>query len=310
MNLTYGADYSANELSPAQLHSYTRYDLRFLIRYIGYPDNTKCISHYPGAYRAHVRAGRLVLLVHELDTNDPAGGHSNGVKMAEVALRDAESIGYPDTLPIFFSADGWLDNIPGTTAMAYLDGAASVLGRKRTGAYGFRDFIQGAKNGGHAEWLWLAGAAPTAAEVAQGWPHIYQANNTQLHIGGMRVDLDWAYPGVLEALESGKPAPHFTGGGGHVPPPWPLPPENYFGLMSGPDASHGGGRAADRPYIREIQQALIRKGFVPGVTDPGSGWASGTYQVPTREAVLRFQRSIGYHQTGNIWPDDWNRLLG
>ena len=108
MNLTYGADYSAKELSPAQLHSYTRYDLRFLIRYIGYPDNTKCISHYPGAYRAHVQAGRLVLLVHEYEPSDPAGGRSNGERMAELALRDAESIGYPDTLPIFFSADGWL----------------------------------------------------------------------------------------------------------------------------------------------------------------------------------------------------------
>src|SRR5580658_6218198 len=108
MNLTYGADYSANELSPAQLNSYTHYDIRFLIRYIGYPGNRKCISHYPGAYRAHVQAGRLVLLVHEYETNDPAGGHSNGVRMAALALSDAESIGYPDGLPIFFSADGWL----------------------------------------------------------------------------------------------------------------------------------------------------------------------------------------------------------
>jgi hypothetical protein len=307
-HVTFGADYSAHELSPAQLHSYTHYDIRFLIRYIGYPGNTKCISHYPGAYHAHVRAGRLVLLVHENDTNDPAGGHSNGVRMAEVALHDAESIGYPGNLPIFFSADGWLGNTLVATAMAYLDGAASVLGRKRTGAYGFRDFIQAAKLGGHAEWLWLAGAAPTPAEVAQGWPHIYQANNTQLEIGGMAVDLDWAYPGVLEALTSGQPAPHFTGGAGHVPP-WPLPPENYFGLITGPSASHGGGRAADHPYIREIQQALVRKGFVPGVTDPDSGWASGTYEQLTREAVLRFQRSVGYHQTGNVWPDDWNRLL-
>jgi hypothetical protein len=308
MNVTYGADYSANELSPAQLHSYTNYDIRFLIRYIGYPGNKKCISHYPGAYHAHVQAGRLVLLVHEYETNDPAGGHSNGVRMAELALNDAESIGYPDSLPIFFSADGWLGNIPVATAMAYLDGAASVLGRKRTGAYGFRDFIKGAKLGGHAEWLWLAGAHPTPGDVAQGWPHIYQYNNAKLEIAGVAADLDWAYPGVLEALRSGGPAPHFTGGGGHVPP-WPLPPENYFGLITGPNESHGGGRAADHPYIREIQQALIRRGFVPGVTDPDSGWANGSYEELTREAVLRFQRSIGYHQTGNIWPDDWNRLL-
>ena len=95
MNVTYGADYSAKELSPAQLHEYSRYDIQFLIRYIGYPGNPKCITHYPDAYHAHVQAGRLVLLVHENETNDPAGGRSHGVRMAELALRDAES----DRLP-------------------------------------------------------------------------------------------------------------------------------------------------------------------------------------------------------------------
>jgi hypothetical protein len=311
MNVTYGTDYSAHELSPAQLNGYKPYDIRFLIRYIGFPDNPKCISHYPGAYHAHVQAGRTVLLVMELETNDPAGGYGNGVRMAELALKDAESMGYPDHLPIFFCADGWLGNIPVATAMAYLEGAASVVGKRRTGAYGFRDFIQGARLGGHARWLWLAGAAPTDAEVAQGWPHIYQYNNSKLDIGGLAADLNWAYPGVLEALHGGDPAPHGGGGGGtgHAPP-WPLPPENYFGLIAGPNASHGGFLAADHPYIREIQQALIRKGFVPGITDPNSIWANGIYAQLTREAVLRFQRSVGYHQTGNIWPDDWNRLLG
>ena len=39
---------------------------------------------------------------------------------------------------------GWLADkgIPVATAMSYLDGAASVVGRKRTGAYGFRDFVE------------------------------------------------------------------------------------------------------------------------------------------------------------------------
>jgi hypothetical protein len=309
MKVTYGADYSSDELSPAQLNGFHQYDIRFLIRYIGYPGNPKCISHYPGAYEAHVRAGRTVLLVMELGNSDPAGGHPNGERMAEQALKDAESIGYPDHLPIFFCSDAWLGNTPVATAMAYLDGAASVMGKKRTGAYGFRDFIGGARLGGHADWLWLAGSAPTDAEVAQGWPHFYQYNNSQITIAGTAADLDWAYPGVLEALGSGGPGPHVTGGTGHVPP-WPLPPQNYFGLITGPSQSHGGFLAADHPYIREIQQALIRKGYVPGVTDPNSIWADGTYGVLTRDAVLRFQRAVGFHQTGNIWPDDWNRLLG
>jgi peptidoglycan hydrolase-like protein with peptidoglycan-binding domain len=88
-----------------------------------------------------------------------------------------------------------------------------------------------------------------------------------------------------------------------------LTPGNYFGLITGPNESHGGYYPNERPFVREIQQALIRKGFVPGITDPGSGWADGKYEQPTREAVLRFQAAIGYVRTGNIWPDDWARLL-
>ncbi len=101
MNVTYGADYSASELSPSELDGFTDYDIRFLIRYIGWPDNPKCISHYPGAYHAHVNAGRMVLLVAEQGTGDPAGGFGGGAAMAQRALNDARSVGYPASLPIF-----------------------------------------------------------------------------------------------------------------------------------------------------------------------------------------------------------------
>jgi hypothetical protein len=312
MKMTYGADYSARELSPAELDRFTQYDIRFLIRYIGWPDNPKCISHYPGAYHALVNSGRMVLLVAELDGADPAGGYNGGVSMARRAQADARSIGYPDSLPIFFCADGWLADkgIPVATAMSYLDGAASVVGRKRTGAYGFRDFVEAARAGGRAEWLWLwlCGSSPTEDEVAQGWPHFYQSNEGTIYPGGMASDLDWAYPGVLEALRAGSPPPgHFPVPPGHAPA-WPLPPGNYFGLITGPPAAHGGFYPADHGWVRQIQQALIRKGFVPGVTDPNSAWADGSYGQHTRQAVLRFQASA-LSPTGDIGPTDWARLL-
>jgi hypothetical protein len=204
MAVTYGADYSASELSPAELDSFSEYKLQFLIRYIGYPDNPKCISHYPGAYARHVRAGRLVLLAAEDGADDPASGFAGGAAMARRVLVDASAIGYPGRLPIFFCAGGRLasNNISVETAMAYLDGAASVVGRAQTGAYGFRDFVQAAQAGGHARWLWLCGAAPIDTEVAQGWPHIYQWNYGTIRPGGVPADLDWAYPGVFDALRA------------------------------------------------------------------------------------------------------------
>jgi hypothetical protein len=317
MAIVYGTDYSAGELSPSELDQFTQYDIRFLIRYIGWPGNSKCISHYPGAYQAHVNAGRMVLLVAEQGTSDPAGGFAGGAAMAQRALADANSIGYPDSLPIFFCADGWLstNNISVATAMAYLDGAASVMGRARTGAYGFRDFIQAAQAGGHARWLWLCGSAPTDAEVAQGWPHFYQWNNGTINPGGVQADLDWAYPGVMDALAAPAgqaPAPgngQAPSPGVGQPPPWPLPPGQYFGLITGPTESHGGFVPADRAFVQQIQQALIRKGYVPGVTDPASPWAGGTYTEPTREAVLRFQQAAGRPQTGDVSLADWALLL-
>jgi hypothetical protein len=306
--VTYGVDYSDHELTPSELDICPNYDIRFLMRYIGYPGNSKCISHYPGAYEKHVQAGRLVLLMVELGNNDPGGGYAAGVAMAKRALQDANSLGYPNHLPIFFCADGWLTTSP-TTAMQYLDGAASVVGKARTGAYGFRDFIKAAKAGGHATWLWLCGAPPASSEVAQGWPHIYQYNGGTVHLGGMQCDLDWAYPGVLDAIEHGhSPASAAPPHPGQVPP-WPLPPGNYFGLISGPNASHGGFLAADQAWVRDIQQALIRKGYVPGISDVHSPWATGKYTEPTRDAVLRFQKAKGRPQTGTVAEGDWAPLL-
>jgi len=167
--------------------------------------------------------------------------------------------------------------------MSYLDGAASVVGRQRTGAYGFRDFITNAKADGHATWLWLCGSAPTGAEVARGWPHLYQWNSGQIHPGGLEADLDWAYPGVLDALATAAPPLVPTPAPSQVPP-WPLPPRHYFGLITGPAASHGGYYPADRPWVQQIQQALIRKGFVPASpTRIPAGPTASTKGPPARQ---------------------------
>jgi len=197
MNVFYGADYSAREFSPQELNGFSQYNIKFLMRYIGYPGNPKCISHYPGAFAAHEAAGRTVLLAIENQVYDPRGGFLAGVAMANLALKDARSIGYPEDRPIFFCSDAWLSSngISVATAMAYLDGAASVLGYDRVGAYGFRDFVVPARQGNHARYIWLCGAAPTDAEVAARICDIYQSNQGFINIGSpsMECDLNWAY---------------------------------------------------------------------------------------------------------------------
>jgi hypothetical protein len=289
MDVTYGADYSAGELSPGELDDFTRYDLRFLMRYIGYPDNPKCISHYPGAYQALTGSGRMVLLVIEYETNDPAGGRDAGVAMARRALADADSIGYPARLPIFFCADGWLSllEIPVPTAMDYLDGAASVVGRSRVGAYGFRDFIQAAKAGGHARWLWLAGTAPDDGELAQGWPHFYQWNGGCIYPGGLEADLDWAYPGVLEALQGGEPAPE----------PVPLPePRPVLASQPGRQPSPGRPPAGTQPAT--VQAAAEAKAHADAAA---SSAAIAKAQADAAQAAMQAVQSGPQAETNGIY---------
>lgn len=104
------------------------------------------------------------------------------------------------------------------------------------------------------------------------------------------------------------------GTGGGLPPfslKWPLPAGHYFGLISGPAESHGGYTPDEKVWVREIQKQLIRKGYVPGVTDPASGWADGVFEQPTADAVARFQRAEmpGTKYYGQVWSDDFAKLF-
>ncbi|HST49990.1 peptidoglycan-binding protein [Jatrophihabitans sp.] len=92
---------------------------------------------------------------------------------------------------------------------------------------------------------------------------------------------------------------------------WPLPPGHYFGLITGPDESHGGFFPDEIPHVKWIQRRLISLGYVPGVHDPVSDWADGKFETPTRDAVARWQHAKWAAQTtrfGEIWEDDWDRL--
>ena len=55
MNVTYGADYSAGELSPSELESFKDYDIRFLIRYIGWPGADRRCNSERSKHRSHAR---------------------------------------------------------------------------------------------------------------------------------------------------------------------------------------------------------------------------------------------------------------
>lgn len=92
--------------------------------------------------------------------------------------------------------------------------------------------------------------------------------------------------------------------------PFPYSGNHYFGLISGPENSHGGYYGGEQPYIRQIQRRLISKGYVTGITDIYSSWADGIFEQPTADAVTRFQHAEmpGTQFYGQVWADDYAQL--
>jgi len=125
---------------------------------------------------------------------------------------------------------------------------------------------------------------------------------------------DWSYPQDWMHIEchlSPDVARHVTGGnptGKYLHRTWPawMPDGHYFGLVTGPDKSHGGFYERERPYIAAIQRRLAKLGFAEvGDTD-------GVFGPKTRGAVAKWQHAKYEAKTtnfGQVWRDDWRRLF-
>ena len=116
-------------------------------------------------------------------------------------------------------------------------------------------------------------------------------------------------------IPSSAPTPPTPPTTGKLRRPWPTymaGRSQYFGLITGPPESHGGYYVYEKPDVQAIQQRMIALGFVPGVTNPTSGWADGKYEKETVDAVTRWQKAHYASTTsryGEVWADDWAHLF-
>jgi hypothetical protein len=197
-----GLDYSARRLSGASIRAA---GYRFVNRYLWFPGQ-RWPALTADEYRDLTANGVEVHAIYEQNTSDPAGGWNAGVTMARQAVQSAQSVGLPPGSTIYMCADAWLatHGIAVSTAMSFLDGARSVLGSAGylTGAYGFRDFVYAAQDGGHADRFWLCGAE---SGVRPGI-HQYQWNNGRVYVDGLECDLNKQYLPMFDG--------HAGGGGG------------------------------------------------------------------------------------------------
>lgn len=148
-------------------------------------------------YNERIANGIKVRLVFQGGTTDADGGWALGVSNAKLALEGANYLGYNGV--IFFCNDR--TTLPNPAAwQSYLDGAASVLGFARVGAYGFANALNAAK--GHASAFWQSGKESDLVAHA----NYYQWNNGRAIVSGVSCDINYV-------IRDYTPA----GGGGSTP---------------------------------------------------------------------------------------------
>jgi hypothetical protein len=102
---------------------------------------------------ALLAAGLKVGLVFEYQAQQMLAGHAQGIADAQHADAVCKALGLHG-LPVYFAADWDATQAQQAAINAYLDGAASVIGVKRTGIYAGYYPVKRALDGGHAAWAW------------------------------------------------------------------------------------------------------------------------------------------------------------
>jgi hypothetical protein len=178
-----GFDYSKGHPSGAAIAARGE----FVIRYIDHPTRMGAKHITRSEYDDLIAHGVHVWLVCERSIIDWEGGRPGGAALARDARAGADHIGYPAGRLIFFTADMHLTPEQILTVQAFIDGAASVLGRDATGGYGFSELIRALKAGNNCRGLWQTGSRSAVVDGA----HFYQANDRpNVTIDGVTCDVN------------------------------------------------------------------------------------------------------------------------
>lgn len=117
-------------------------------------------------------AGLAIGLVWEWYAGRAKEGHDAGVQDAQAALAQANALGFPSNLPLFFAVDYDAPESDQPALNAYFQGVASVIGLDRTGVYaGYwivkRLFDAGLVKGAWQTYAWSGGQWDSRAQLRQ-----------------------------------------------------------------------------------------------------------------------------------------------
>jgi hypothetical protein len=216
----FGVDYAWGRPGVPALN---RAGVKFVCRYLSHDTSGKNLDR--GEAEQLSAAGIWIVVIWESTASRALAGRAAGAADATAAEKQAKALGQPAGRPIFFAVDfdataGQQDEIH-----AYLDGAASVLGRDRIGIYaGYgpikRAFDAGKITYGWQTYAWSGGRWDTRAQLQQ-------YSNDQ-KINGVGVDFDRALAADYGQSRGSTPEPPEWGSGHSVqlrgstpePPEW------------------------------------------------------------------------------------------
>jgi hypothetical protein len=177
-----GLDYSWSHVPPAAVKAA---GFGFAARYLSH-DATKNLTRTEAD--ALLAAGVAIVVVWENTAQGALRGHAGGVADALAADAQARACGLPGAF-IYFAADWDATGGDQIAINAYLDGAASVISRARTGLYGGFWPCMRARAAGKASKFWGTLAWSGTNWAAAAWqPDVMQG--AQVTVDGVSVDLD------------------------------------------------------------------------------------------------------------------------
>ena len=272
----FGVDYAWGRPGAAALK---RAGARFVCRYLSH-DPTKDLSAAEAAELA--AAGIALVVVWETTARRALDGRGAGAVDARTAERAAAALGMPGDRPIYFAAD-W-DATPGQQdeINAYLDGAASVIGRARVGLYGGYWPLSRALDAGRARWGWQTYAWSGGRWDARA--HIQQYSIDH-RINGVGVDYNRA---VKDDFGQWRPA-----AGGPPAPDWQEALMRALPTLGPGD--HG-------EHVQSVQGLLQARSHPEVAID-------GDYGPITRAAVMDLQEWGGVTVDGIVGRETWPVLL-
>ncbi|MDL4774949.1 MULTISPECIES: glycoside hydrolase domain-containing protein [Thermomonosporaceae] len=180
----FGVDYAWGRPGAAALK---KAGAKFACRYLSHDTTGKNLTQAEANELS--AAGLWLVVVWETSANRALDGRAAGQADARDAAAQATALGMPGDRPIYFAVDFDASAAQQSAINAYLDGAASVIGRGRVGVYaGYgptkRAFDAGKITYGWQTYAWSGGKWDSRAQLQQ-----YSNDHT---INGVGVDYNHA----------------------------------------------------------------------------------------------------------------------